>query len=179
MRSKRGAGGIAGTTAPAVFAVDLLTKWLALRTVGPSAGQRDRWLIGEWLGLSYSENTGIAFGLLRDSSVPVLALVMIAAIAGIGVFVWSHRDVPMILLAGGLVAGGATGNLIDRIRFGYVRDFIAVGPWPPFNLADSAITIGAIITAWCLLRPQRHHPRPIASERRTLRTSSTPLEAPK
>jgi len=55
----------------------------------------------------------------------------------------------------GLVLGGAVGNLIDRLRFGYVTDFIDVGLWPAFNIADSAITIGVILLAYSLLRLTR------------------------
>jgi signal peptidase II len=55
-------------------------------------------------------------------------------------------------LAAGLVAGGAIGNLIDRIRAGQVTDYIEVGSWPPFNVADVAITVGVVVFAWALLR---------------------------
>ena len=50
------------------------------------------------------------------------------------------------------MAGGAIGNFVDRVRFGYVVDFIAVGPWPRFNIADSGITIGMILLAWSALQ---------------------------
>ncbi|UCC90765.1 MAG: signal peptidase II, partial [Dehalococcoidia bacterium] len=51
----------------------------------------------------------------------------------------------------GSILGGAVGNLIDRLRFGYVTDFIGVGIWPPFNVADSSITVGAVVFDGCLL----------------------------
>ena len=48
----------------------------------------------------------------------------------------------------GLLVGGALGNIIDRVRLGYVVDFVAVGVWPKFNAADSAVTIGVLMLAW-------------------------------
>jgi signal peptidase II len=56
------------------------------------------------------------------------------------------------IVATGAIAGGALGNLIDRIRLGYVVDFISVGSWPNFNVADSAVTIGALLLCWGWLR---------------------------
>jgi signal peptidase II len=53
----------------------------------------------------------------------------------------------------GVIAGGAVGNLIDRVRLGYVIDFLAVGPWPNFNVADSAITVGVLTLIWGWTRP--------------------------
>ena len=177
MQTKNKAIITTGFVALGVFLVDLLTKAVAMRVVGPGAGRSERWLIGDWLGLSYSENSGIAFGLLRSSSTLVLALAMVAAIMALGAFVWKHRADGRIVLAGALVAGGAAGNLIDRVRFGYVRDFAAIGPWPPFNIADSAITIGALIAAYALLRPvqQRDHINMI--DQRIVSLSSAALDA--
>jgi signal peptidase II len=53
----------------------------------------------------------------------------------------------------GLISGGALGNLIDRVRLGHVIDFLSVGPWPNFNVADSAITVGFVVLIWSLTRP--------------------------
>lgn len=135
-----------------VVVVDALTKWAAVREVGPAAGHRSRWLIGDWLGLTYAENSGVAFGLLRGSSTGLLILAATATLLALAVFVWSNRDIILVLIAGGLIAGGALGNLLDRVRLGHVRDFIHIGPWPAFNIADSAITIGVLVAAWGLLR---------------------------
>ena len=168
----------AGIVTLGVLTVDLLTKSLAMRAVGPSAGNRQRWLLGDWLGFSYSENSGIAFGLLRDSSTLALTLAMVAAISMLGALVWAHRDDRRIVLGGGLVGGGAVGNLIDRVRFGHVRDFIAVGPWPPFNVADSAITVGALIAAGCLLWSDRRGDETLGVEHQPIQMRSTALDAP-
>ena len=58
----------------------------------------------------------------------------------------------------GLLAGGGIGNMIDRLRHGAVIDFVAVGPWPRFNVADSAITIGVLLLAWSVLTAQEQTP---------------------
>ena len=62
---------------------------------------------------------------------------------------------PGIWVAVGLVAGGALGNLADRLRAGEVTDYIEVGSWPPFNLADVAITVGVAVFALIFLREDR------------------------
>lgn len=135
-----------------VLALDVLTKWVVVRTVGPSVDRRDWWLVKDWIGLTYSQNTGIAFGLFQGSPSSVLTVAAIAAMLVLGLFVWMHRADPWLVLAGSVIAGGAGGNMLDRIRFGHVRDFVAIGPWPPFNFSDSAITLGALTAAFCLLR---------------------------
>jgi len=110
--------------------------------------------------ITYVHNTGAAFGLFQGQSF----LLTIVALVGITVLlVYTlvfYRRFPLLdnrlgrpVL--GLVLGGAVGNLIDRLRFGYVTDFIDVGLWPAFNLADSAITIGVILLAYSFLRSAR------------------------
>jgi signal peptidase II len=138
-----------------VVIADQLSKWGVMRVIGPDASRQERWIAGDWLGLAYGENSGIAFGLMRGSSPVVLTAAGTAGIAAIGWLIWTHRAIPLVQIAGGLIAGGAIGNLIDRVRFGHVRDFVAVGIWPSFNLADSAITAGAVIAAVAIWRSGR------------------------
>lgn len=98
-----------------------------------------------------SRNDGVAFGLAGGGGVFVIILSLIALVA-LGVFVASVPGRKATWLAGGLILGGAVGNLIDRIRLGYVTDFILLPHWPAFNLADCAITFGVVILAWTLIR---------------------------
>ncbi len=100
-------------------------------------------------------NTGAAFGLFPAHSfaLTIVALVSVAAILFYALFI--HRRFPFLdntlgRVVLGLVLGGATGNLIDRLRFGYVIDFIDFRVWPAFNIADSAIVVGAILFAYFL-----------------------------
>ena len=107
--------------------------------------------------ITHVHNTGAAFGLFRGQSF-ILTIVAIIAITVILVyaFVSYHRfpwlDSMLSKIALGLVFGGTVGNLIDRLRLGYITDFIDFGFWPAFNIADSAVTVGVIIFAYSLLR---------------------------
>jgi len=93
-------------------------------------------------------NTGIAFGLFKDSGAVFIIVPMVVVVA-MGVYVYRHRKqsnfagLPLGALA--LISGGALGNLIDRIMFGHVIDFLDFRVWPVFNVADSAITIGMVM----------------------------------
>jgi signal peptidase II len=93
-------------------------------------------------------NTGIAFGLFKEQGIFFLGVSLFA----IGVFGWLlyHQSKEQTLsrasrLAFSLIIGGALGNFVDRLQFGFVIDFIDFRIWPVFNIADSAITIGACI----------------------------------
>jgi signal peptidase II len=103
------------------------------------------------LSLTLSHNKGVAFGLAGGAGLG-LVLVTVAALALIA-FVFS-RDPgkPGVWVAVGLLAGGALGNLIDRLAAGEVTDYIAVGSWPAFNLADVAITVGVVLMVLIYLR---------------------------
>ncbi|PIP65882.1 signal peptidase II [Candidatus Peregrinibacteria bacterium CG22_combo_CG10-13_8_21_14_all_44_10] len=120
-----------------VFAVDLIIKYLA--TDG------DYQIFGSFLELSYHENTGIAFSLpipIWISSVLSVLLLGVGSYAAGRYLNWNKLMTPVIF---GLVAGGALGNLFDRVMHGYVIDYIAIWKWPVFNLADAAIFVGAVL----------------------------------
>lgn len=134
-----------GLLAATVVGFDQLTKLIITRTllVGES-----RPIIDGVLSLSHVRNTGAAFGLLRGRS-GILAL---AAVVGIVILVGVIvRHPPRLTGAGAaLIAGGAVGNLLDRIvrdwpLNGSVVDFVDFRYWPAFNVADSAITVGAVL----------------------------------
>ncbi|MGN6030307.1 MAG: signal peptidase II, partial [Thermomicrobiales bacterium] len=109
-------------------------------------------LIGGVLGFEYVQNAGAAFGILAGQPL----LLAIFAVLATGLFLAMMRTTlrthALVPIAVGLVLGGAIGNLLDRIRIGYVVDFVAVGSFPRFNVADSAITIGLVLMAWAALR---------------------------
>ena len=118
-----------------------------------------------WLRLVH--NSGAAFGMLRDAS---LFFGIAAVVVVVGILLSSRRlaAAPLLVrIALGLELGGAIGNLIDRVRFGYVVDFIDVRVWPyVFNVSDSAITIGVVLLLAHLLwgeearRPAEQRERP-------------------
>jgi signal peptidase II len=96
------------------------------------------------LKLTLSHNNGVAFGLAGGGGVGLVVVTLVA----LGVVLWLFsRDPtrPGMWVATGLLAGGALGNLVDRIRHGHVTDFIKLPHWPPFNLADCGITCGVVI----------------------------------
>jgi len=105
--------------------------------------------------ITHIHNTGAAFGLFQGQSftLTIVALVGAALILVCALFI--HRFSPLDSVWGrlalGLVLGGTIGNLVDRLRLGYVVDFIDIGWWPAFNLADSALVVGVIIFALTLL----------------------------
>ena len=120
-------------------------------------GQRPIPVVDDILRLTYVENRGAAFGLLQDQT----TFFVLVGILVIGVIAASYRYLPrsgfLLHLALGLQLGGAIGNLIDRIRQGYVVDFVDFGYhanwWPVFNVADSAIVVGVALLALNALSP--------------------------
>ena len=109
--------------------------------------------IGVWgpLGLTLSHNSGVAFGLAGGAGLGLVA-VTLAALGLVGFLFWRNPTRPGMWVAVGLLAGGALGNLADRIRAGVVTDYIDLPHWPPFNLADTAITVGVVLLAVAYLR---------------------------
>lgn len=129
-----------------IVAVDQLTKALARGGVEP--GEPVDLPLG--IHLVRVENRGIAFGLLDDAGVGVIIVAALAFLALLAYFlVRGDRD--RLWFPIGLLAGGAVGNLIDRVREGFVTDFIDLPAWPAFNVADVAITLGTLILFWILL----------------------------
>ena len=103
------------------------------------------------LKLTLAHNTGVAFGLAGGAGVG-LVLVTAAALALIGYLFARDPGRRGMWVAVGLLAGGALGNLVDRLVAGEVTDYIEVGSWPPFNLADIAITVGVVLMVLIYLR---------------------------
>ena len=111
---------------------------------------QDEQLIGP-VDLTLVHNDGVAFGLAGGGGVSVLLLGLIALGVLIGVFAYAAER-PGAWLAMGLLAGGAAGNLADRVRIDSVIDYIDFPAWPAFNFADIAITVGVGLLALGLLR---------------------------
>jgi len=103
------------------------------------------------LRLTDSHNTGVAFGLAGGSGAGIVVLTL-AALGLILVLFVREPDRRTMWVAVGLLAGGALGNLADRLREGAVVDYVEIGSWPPFNLADMAIVAGVALFALIFLR---------------------------
>jgi signal peptidase II len=142
-----------------VVALDLATKVLVMRTLR-LFDQVD--VIGSYVRLTYIHNPGAAFGIHLGpySRIIFLVLSLIALIALAGMYWFTPAADRIRLAAISLICGGAVGNLLDRIRSASgVVDFIDVGVgnvrWPVFNVADIAVTTGAIILALSLWKEER------------------------
>jgi len=117
-----------------------------------------------FLRLARVHNTGAAFGLFQGQSFLLTIIASVAVAALLLYTLFFHHKFPFLdnrlgKLALGLVLGGTTGNLIDRIHLGYVTDFIDFNFWPAFNIADSAVVVGIIILVYsliCLARAGEH-----------------------
>jgi signal peptidase II len=139
--------------AVAVVIVDQLTKSWLVANVAPGGAIE---IVGDWLRLIHGRNDGGLFGLFGGSA----AVLAIASLGVIGLIVAYHaRSKPNVVLsiALGLLLGGAIGNLIDRIRYGYVVDFVDAGigtlRFYTFNVADSAISIAILLLILLALFP--------------------------
>ena len=150
MTSGRSAARAAALTL-AVVAADQATKALVRANV--DLGSRDGVFPG--VELVHVRNRGVAFGLFSDGGV-VLVAIGVASVLALLAFFATHSRRPLVWLPTGLLLGGAAGNLIDRLRQGYVTDFIDLPLWPAFNLADTCITIGVLSLLYVLEGPPRH-----------------------
>jgi len=136
-----------------VVAADQLSKtWIR-----PYPEEQPIFEIG-FFRLTHVQNTGAAFGLFQDQSfaLTIVGLVGVAALLAYALFFYRHFPLLNNRLshsALGLILGGTLGNLIDRLNpnLGGVTDFISIGIWPTFNIADSAVVVGTIIFAYSLL----------------------------
>lgn len=131
----------------ATLMTDQVTKALIVLTLSLGQSVPDSGLFR----LTYVTNSGSAFGLFPNQTL----FLILASFVGIGVLLLFYRTHPVsstiLRLSLGLQLGGAIGNLVDRARLGYVVDFIDVGAWPVFNLADSAIVVGLMGLLWTLM----------------------------
>ncbi len=132
----------------AIVAADQLTKWIVLERFAPG----ERLEVTGFLNLVLVFNKGAAFSLLAQApgwQTPLLIGFALVAAVVVSVFLLRTEGSRMLRAGLALILGGALGNVIDRLRFGHVVDFVdlhAMGVhWPAFNVADSAITIGAVL----------------------------------
>jgi signal peptidase II len=149
-------------TAVTVVVLDQLSKYFVLQHFGVSACPDRREAMTAFLDLVLTCNRGMSFGLLNTGSGLSVWLFSLAAIAIVGVLVFWLSRVHSELLSSaiGLIIGGAIGNVIDRIHFGGVIDFLyfhlGAWYWPAFNLADSAICVGVVVMLFEGLVGRRH-----------------------
>ena len=135
----------------AAVAADQLTKHIVTGHLALDDGIH---IVGPFW-IHHVQNSGIAFGLFASATSIVIVLTTIAVGWMLVFFARSGARHPVLPVALGLVIGGSVSNLLDRVRLGYVTDFIDLRYWPAFNLADSFIVIGVAILLGTLLASER------------------------
>src|SRR5216117_1159701 len=147
----------------AAVAADQLTKYLVTSRLALD----DAVHIAGPFWIHHVQNSGIAFGLFASATAVVIVATGIAVTWMLVFFARSGARHPILPVALGLVIGGSVSNLLDRVRLGYVTDFLDFRYWPAFNLADSFIVVGVGILLTALLaaerEPRRGHVRDAAA----------------
>jgi signal peptidase II len=136
-----------GAVVLAAIAADQLTKLIVSTQLGFGESLH---VLGPF-SIHHVQNSGIAFGLFASATPAVTALTALAVGWMLVYFARSGARHPVLPVALGLLIGGSTSNLIDRIRLGHVTDFLDLRYWPAFNLADSFIVVGVGILFVALL----------------------------
>ncbi len=151
-----------------------LLRWSLLAVIVALLDQLSKEAVVSWMGsrhlvrvndffdLVLAHNQGAAFSFLADAGGwqrSFFSVIALAAIVFIGILIFRHPSQPRFCFGLTLIMGGALGNLIDRMRWGTVTDFIqwhvAQHYWPAFNLADSAITLGVVVLLWDGLKARK------------------------
>lgn len=168
---------------PFIVSVDFITKWLV----------EDNFLlyypvpiIKGFLNITYVKNPGAAFGIMSDMdpfirSIIFVVMSLLAVIAIIYIYFKYPDDSYLVKDACALILGGAIGNMIDRVRFGEVVDFIDIYwgqyHWPAFNVADTAITIGVGIFLLDMFRQEKEGRKRLNGRSDSDQTESPPPHA--
>ena len=141
--------------AVAVLVADQVTKAWLVSFLAP--GQRTD-VLGTYIRLVHSQNSGALFGLFRDQAI----LFAIVSLGVVGMIIWFHGSAgrnTLLSVALGLLLGGALGNMTDRFRYGFVVDFVDLGVgdirWYTFNVADAAISCAILLLLLTAFLPDR------------------------
>ena len=127
--------------AAGIVALDQFTKWL----VRSNLGLYESWPEGsDFVSIIHVTNSGAAFGILQGQTPFLIATSLLGLAAIVLYYIYPPMDHGIIRIALGMQLGGAAGNLIDRVRMGEVTDFVDVGSFPTFNVADSSISVSIV-----------------------------------
>lgn len=140
-----------------VFVLDRITKMWVEQNIPLHEGRQ---VVGEYVRIVHTQNTGAAFGLLPERTTLLSVLSVIAVIAIVYYYRQFANSSPLVTTTLGMQLGGAFGNLLDRVRQGYVVDFVDVGipgVWRfwAFNVADSSIVLGILLVTLLLWQEER------------------------
>ena len=134
-----------------VFLTDQFSKYLVrqILVLGESVPREG------FLRITHTFNTGSIFGLFQGQNTPLILVSFIGVAVLILLYRTQRYPTGLLRLSLGLQLGGAFGNLVDRVRLGHVTDWVDVGPWPIFNVADASIVTGLVILAWLFIMAER------------------------
>lgn len=146
-----------------IVLVDQFTKWLVVSNLEPG----ETWVPWVWLApyarIVHWWNTGVAFGMLQGMNLVFVILAILVSMGIVYYYTLVPEDDKWLRAALIMELGGAVGNLVDRIRLGHVIDFVSVGNFPVWNVADSCITVGVfvlLIGVWLQERRQKRAVQP-------------------
>lgn len=129
------------------FSKYLVREFLIIHQSFPAEG---------FVRITHTFNTGSIFGLFQGNNTPLI----LVSFVGVAVLIFLYRSqrfpTGLLRLSLGLQLGGAFGNLLDRLRLGHVTDWVDVGAWPVFNVADASIVTGLAILAWLFIVAERN-----------------------
>jgi signal peptidase II len=152
-----------------ILGADQFTKYLVVQNLGPNESWSPVPALSRLIKITYIYNSGAAFGMFQNSG---NIFVVVALIVAVGIVIYyvvgivAHQSFQtprywLIRLSLGLQLGGALGNMIDRLRFEEgVIDFVDIGFWPIFNVADVSIVTGVIILTYILWKEDSEEPTP-------------------
>ena len=145
----------------AAVSADQLTKYL----VSSRLGLGEEVAVAGGVSIHHVQNSGIAFGLFPSATWLVIVLTSAVVVWLSVFFARSGGRHPILPVGLGLVLGGSVSNLVDRVRLGHVTDFLDIGFWPAFNLADTFIVVGVGVLLAVLLGAdaQPRRPRPLSA----------------
>jgi signal peptidase II len=167
--------GIAGF----IVVVDQLTKYL-VRTLLPFAGSWSPFLwLEPYIRIVHWQNTGAAFGMLQGFGLVFAILAVFVSIAILYYFPRVPSSEWAMRLAMAMQLGGAVGNLIDRITVGTVTDFVSVGTFAVFNVADACISVGTVILILAVWDSERRQKKLTQANPEQAQASTDPPEPPK
>jgi signal peptidase II len=136
----------------AVAALVVVGDQISKRLIDSHLGLYESWPAESWpVHLTHAVNSGAAFSILQDQTTFLIVTSLIGLAAILLFFFYPPFEHPLLRAALGLQLGGAIGNLIDRVRYGSVTDFIQFPHYPAFNVADSSIVIGVAVLVWFLV----------------------------
>jgi signal peptidase II len=148
--------------AAAIVIADQVTKAIVTSSLRPGESKP---ILGDLLRIVFSQNSGALFGLFKDNAA-MFGIVSLGVIALIVLYHGRSGNSPYMTITLGLLLGGAIGNMIDRLRLGYVVDFVDGGigsvRWYTFNVADAAISLSILLLFAAALRPSLTEWRPNA-----------------